>query len=153
MISRTLEIWNFKAFCRYFISESLIDSSGFYKKNYIFQHSVLVVLVDLWNRIEYDKDVSILLDFTIFFEVTSKYKKRKTLHDAYIQDQWLYAFIKSRTLFRVDPHCIVDWTSRNALPEAGAISQVSVTATALEPTTSLRTKRLWVRVPWQLVKL
>ena len=39
----------------------------------------------------------------------------------------------SRTYFKVNPHSIVAWMSRNLLLEAGAKSEVEVTATGLEP--------------------
>ena len=42
---------------------------------------------------------------------------------------WLYVFIMSRTRFRVNPHSIVAWMSRNSLLEAGAKSEGEVTAT------------------------
>ena len=43
----------------------------------------------------------------------------------------------SRTRFRVNPHFLVAWMSRNCLLERGAKSEVQVTATGLEPTTTL----------------
>ena len=48
---------------------------------------------------------------------------------------WLYILIMSRTRFRVNPHSIVAWISRNSLLETGAKSEVEVTATGLDPTT------------------
>ena len=36
---------------------------------------------------------------------------------------WLYVLIMSRTHFRVNPHSIVAWMSRNSLLEAGAKSK------------------------------
>ena len=36
---------------------------------------------------------------------------------------WLYVLVMSRTRFRVNPHSIVAWISRNSLPEAGAKSE------------------------------
>ena len=48
----------------------------------------------------------------------------------------LHVIIMSRTRFRVNLYSIVVWMSRNSLFETGAISQVSVTATGLEPTTT-----------------
>ena len=47
---------------------------------------------------------------------------------------WLSVLIMSHTCFRVNPHSIVAWMSRNSLLETGAISEV-VTGTGLEPTT------------------
>ena len=49
---------------------------------------------------------------------------------------WLYVFAKPRTRFRVNPHSIVAWVSRTSLHEAGAKSEVEVTATGFEPTTT-----------------
>ena len=46
---------------------------------------------------------------------------------------WLYVLVMSRTRFRVNPHSIVSWMSRNSLLKAGVKSEVSVTATGLEP--------------------
>ena len=37
---------------------------------------------------------------------------------------WLYLLIMSRTRFRVNPHSIVAWMSRNSLLEAGAKSEI-----------------------------
>ena len=37
---------------------------------------------------------------------------------------WLYVVVMSRTRFRVNPHSIVVWMSRNSLLEAGAKSEV-----------------------------
>ena len=36
---------------------------------------------------------------------------------------WLYVLVMSRTRFRVNPHSIVVWMSRNSLLEAGAKSE------------------------------
>ena len=47
----------------------------------------------------------------------------------------LYVLVMSRTRFRVNPHSIVVWMSRNSLLEAGTKSEVSVTATGIEPKT------------------
>ena len=52
------------------------------------------------------------------------------------QGQWLYVLVMSRTRFRVNPHSIVAWMSRNSLLEAGAKSEDEVTATGLEPRTT-----------------
>ena len=49
---------------------------------------------------------------------------------------WLYVLIMSRTRFRVNLHSLVAWMSRNFLLERGTISEVWVTATGLEPTTT-----------------
>ena len=38
--------------------------------------------------------------------------------------EWLYVIIMSRTRFRVNPHSIVAWMSRNSLLKAGARSEV-----------------------------
>ena len=46
---------------------------------------------------------------------------------------WLYVLIMSRTRFRVNPHPIVAWMSRNSLLEVGAKSEIKVTATGFEP--------------------
>ena len=46
---------------------------------------------------------------------------------------WLYVVVMSRARFRVNPHSIVAWISRNSLLEAGAKSEGEVTATGLEP--------------------
>ena len=48
----------------------------------------------------------------------------------------LYVVIMSCTRFRVNPHFIVTWMSRNSLLEIGTISEVQVTATGLEPLTN-----------------
>ena len=48
----------------------------------------------------------------------------------------LYVLIMSRTRFRVNLHSTVAWMSRNSLHEASAKSEVLVTATGLEPTTT-----------------
>ena len=49
--------------------------------------------------------------------------------------RWLYILITSRPYFRVNSHSIVVQMSRNSLLETGAISEVYVTATGVEPTT------------------
>ena len=49
---------------------------------------------------------------------------------------WLYVFVISRPRFRVNPHPIVSWMSKNSLLGAGAKSEVSVTATGNEPRTT-----------------
>ena len=41
-----------------------------------------------------------------------------------VQCIWLYVFIMSRTHFRVNPHSINAFISRNSLLETGAISEV-----------------------------
>ena len=64
-------------------------------------------------------------------------------------------------VFRVNPHFIVAWLSRNSLLEAGSKSEGEVTATGLEPKASLakwlsvrlRTKWFWVRVQLQSLNL
>ena len=48
----------------------------------------------------------------------------------------MYILIMSRTRFRVTPHSIIARMFRNSLLETGAISEVEVTATGLEPTTT-----------------
>ena len=48
----------------------------------------------------------------------------------------LYVLVMSRTRFRVNPHSIVAWMSRNSLLEAGVKSEGEVTATGLEPRTT-----------------
>ena len=60
----------------------------------------------------------------------------------YPRSNWLYVPDLSRTRFRMNPHSIVAWMSRNFLLEAGAKSEVWVTATGLEPTTTYLAK--WV---------
>ena len=64
----------------------------------------------------------------------------------------------SRTCFRVNLHSIVAWMSRNSLLKTGAISEVYVTATWIEPTIAYfvneHTKKWrWVRFPLQSPKL
>ena len=49
---------------------------------------------------------------------------------------WLYVLVMSRTRFRVNPHSIVVWMSRNSLLEAGAKFEGEVTAAGLEPRTT-----------------
>ena len=58
----------------------------------------------------------------------------------------LYVFVMSRTRFRVDPHSIVAWVSRNSLLKAGAKSAVQVTATGLELSGSEFKSRCVLRV-------
>ena len=48
----------------------------------------------------------------------------------------LYVIIMSRTCFGVNLHAIVGLMSRNSLLETGTISEVYVTATGFEPTTT-----------------
>ena len=48
---------------------------------------------------------------------------------------WLFVIIMSRTHFRVNPHSIFSWMWSNYFLETGAISEVLVTPTGLEPTT------------------
>ena len=48
----------------------------------------------------------------------------------------LYFLVMSRTGFRVNPHSILAWMSRNPLPDAGAKSEGEATATGLEPRTT-----------------
>ena len=50
--------------------------------------------------------------------------------------KWLYVLIVSRTGFRVNPHSIFASMSRNSLLQTGAISEVKVTATGIEPSTT-----------------
>ena len=40
------------------------------------------------------------------------------------ESYWLYVLIMSRTRFRVNPHSIVAWMSRNSLLETAAKSEV-----------------------------
>ena len=46
---------------------------------------------------------------------------------------WLHVFITSCTHFRVNPHSIVAWMSKNFLLRTGVKSEVTATATGLEP--------------------
>ena len=55
----------------------------------------------------------------------------------YVRCILLYLFFMSRTRFRVNPHSIFALMSRNSLLEAGAKCEGEVTATWLEPTTTL----------------
>ena len=48
----------------------------------------------------------------------------------------LYVVIMSRTRVRVNIHSIVAWMSRNSLLETGVISEIKVTATGFESTTT-----------------
>ena len=48
----------------------------------------------------------------------------------------LYALIMLHTRFRVNLHSVVGWVSRNSLFETGTISEVQVTATRFESTTT-----------------
>ena len=50
--------------------------------------------------------------------------KSINLCSANILPKWLYVLIMSRTRFRVNPHSIVAWISRNSLLETGAKSEV-----------------------------
>ena len=50
---------------------------------------------------------------------------------------WLYILIMSCTCFRVNPHFFFALMSRKSLLKTNAISEVSVTSTGLEPTTTL----------------
>ena len=49
---------------------------------------------------------------------------------------WLYVLVMSRTRFRVNPHSIVVWTSRNFLLNPSAKSEAEVIATGHEPRTT-----------------
>ena len=49
---------------------------------------------------------------------------------------WLYVLAISRTHFKVNPHSIFTWMSRNSLLEPGEICEVEVTTTRHEPTTT-----------------
>ena len=49
---------------------------------------------------------------------------------------WLYVLVMSRARFRVIPHSVVAGMSKDSFLEAGAKSQVYVTATGFEPTTT-----------------
>ena len=49
---------------------------------------------------------------------------------------WLYILVMPRTLFRVNPHSIFAWMSRNSLFKAAAKSADEVTATALKGKTT-----------------
>ena len=49
---------------------------------------------------------------------------------------WLYVLVMSRTRFRVNPHSIVAWMSRNTLLKAREKSEGEGTATGLEPRTT-----------------
>ena len=44
---------------------------------------------------------------------------------------WLYVLIMSHIQFRVNPHSIVAWMSRNSLLQTGTLSEVKVTAITL----------------------
>ena len=61
-----------------------------------------------------------------------------------------YVLVKSCMRFRVNPHSIVAWMSRNSLLEAGAKSEVSSLAKWLS--VRLRTKWLWIWVQLQSFK-
>ena len=56
----------------------------------------------------------------------------------YFKDRrsWLCVLAMSRNRFGVNTHSTVAWILRNSLLEAGAESEVLVTATRLEPTTT-----------------
>ena len=56
----------------------------------------------------------------------------------YFKDRrsWLCVLAMSRKRFGVNTHSTVAWILRNSLLEAGAKSEVLVTATGLEPTTT-----------------
>ena len=57
----------------------------------------------------------------LFHKKTLKHCAVSTyLYDAF----WLYVLIMSHMLFRVNPHSIIAWMSRNSLLEAGAKSEV-----------------------------
>ena len=51
----------------------------------------------------------------------------------------------SHTLFRVKRHSVISGISRNSLHEVDVISEISVTATGLEPTTT------WFVTNYQLI--
>ena len=53
----------------------------------------------------------------------------------------------SRTRFKVNPSSIIAWMSRSSLIEAGATSEVSVTATGLEPRTTEFVNEHWTIWP------
>ena len=53
---------------------------------------------------------------------TNWYWKLEQTHPTKCGD-WLYVLVMSRTCFRVNPHSIVAWISRNSLLEAGAKSE------------------------------
>ena len=55
----------------------------------------------------------------------------------YVRCIWLYLVVMSRAPFRVTPHSIFAWISRNSLLKAGAKCEGEVTATALERRTTL----------------
>ena len=61
----------------------------------------------------------------------------------------LYAVIMSHPRFRVNPHSIVAWMSRNSLLETGTISEVLLTSLAKWLSVRLQTKWLRVRLPLQ----
>ena len=53
-----------------------------------------------------------------------------------VQCIWLNVLVMSLTDFRVNPHSVFAWMSRNSLLEADAKSEVLVTATGLERKTT-----------------
>ena len=53
-----------------------------------------------------------------------KRKKKELQGSNTLNYVWLYLLIMSRTRFRVNPHSIVAWMSRNSLLEAGPKSEV-----------------------------
>ena len=54
------------------------------------------------------------------------------LWDIQFEKSWLYVLVMSHTRFRVNPHFIVAWMSKNSLLEAGAKSEGEVTGTGHE---------------------
>ena len=62
--------------------------------------------------------------------------KRNRCNMQYLRQTRLYVLVMSHRRFRLNPHTIVAWVSRNSLLKAGAKSEVCVTATGLALTTT-----------------
>ena len=60
-----------------------------------------------------------------------------------VQCIWLNVLVMSLTDFRVNPHSVFAWMSRNSLLEADAKSVVLVTVTGLEPKTTWFVNEHW----------
>ena len=83
--------------------------------------SPLRYLIFFWTRYEY---CCVLNDTFVDTFISNAITQRPSSVNTSFSN-WLYLLIMSRTRFRVNPHSIVAWMSRNSLLKAGAKSELS----------------------------
>ena len=93
----------------------------------------------LMKMIDFFDNWNVIVSSLPQYSVSKKNKvkgKRNRCNMQYLRQIRLYVLVMSHRRFRVNPHTIVAWVSRNSLLEAGAKSEVCMTATGLELTTT-----------------